>query len=50
MYASSGAKRQAVDAVILNSPFLARLDTNWSQSILGDLLMKFSLSTDVPDK
>ena len=50
VYASSGAQRQAIDAVILNSPFLAQLDTSWSDSILGDMLMKFGLSTDVPDK
>ena len=50
MYASSGARYEDIDAVILNSPFLARLDTSWFESILGDILMKFGLSTNVPDK
>lgn len=50
VYASSGANHQHVDAIILNSPFLATLDTPWSQTVLGNVLMKFGLSSDVPDK
>jgi hypothetical protein len=50
MYASSGPKHADIDAVILNSPYLAPLDTSFAETILINMLMQFRLSKDVDDK
>lgn len=49
-YASSGLRCQDIDAVILNSPFLAPLETSWSETVLSNMLMRLGLSVDIPDK
>ena len=50
IYASSGARCKDIDAVILNSPFLAPLETSWSETVLSNMLMRLGLSVDIPDK
>ncbi|CAF0770962.1 unnamed protein product [Rotaria sordida] len=49
LYASSGFKCQDIDAVILNSPYLAQLETSLSESVLQSLVMNFGLSADIDD-
>jgi len=41
---------QDIDAVILNSPYLAALDTSLVESVLLGMLMKFRLSKDMDGK
>ncbi|CAF1090567.1 unnamed protein product [Rotaria sp. Silwood1] len=49
LYASSGSKHQDIDALILNSPYLAPLDTSVSESVLQSMVMNFGFSTDIDD-
>ena len=50
LYASSGAKRADIDAVILNSPYLTALDTSMVEAVLLRMLMRLRLSKDMDDR
>jgi alpha-beta hydrolase superfamily lysophospholipase len=49
LYTASGPRHQDIDALILNSPYLTALDTSFTESMLESVVMKLSLSVDIPD-
>ncbi|UJR09210.1 hypothetical protein I4U23_013458 [Adineta vaga] len=49
LYASTGARRADIDAVILNSPYLSALKTTYLESILTGILMKLGRSHTIED-
>ena len=49
MYASSGPRHGDIDAVILNSPYLAPMDTSLAESALLNLAILFNISKDNED-
>lgn len=49
-YGSTGPRHDEIDAMILNSPYLAPLNTSIGESVLLGMLMKLGLSKDLEDK
>lgn len=50
MYASTGPRHADIDAVILNSPYLAPVDTNIMESALLNFVIMFNISKDNEDQ
>ncbi|CAF2463194.1 unnamed protein product [Rotaria sp. Silwood2] len=49
LYASLGTKYQDIDGLILNSPYLAPLNTTLPESVLQSMVINFRLSKDIDD-
>lgn len=45
-----GSKHADIDALILNSPYLAPLDTSTAESVLFNMMIKMGFSKDMDDK
>lgn len=49
IYGSSGARRNDIEGIILNSPYLAPVNASWIESMLLAVLKRFKLSIEFPD-